>query len=950
MLLHWWNQRAKGRTVLDLEARRAAARKGLPRFRPRLEALEDRTLLSLNFQSALNLDTYAWVREHSGDGLLPRDPLDISRNDDPQVTLQYNWNQGRSPDAVALGDFNGDGNTDIAVADFNALALGKISVFLGNSNGDGSFAHTQPVVDLTTSPQMIQLLDSGGIAPVGLVAARLRGSSAPVDLIVVNRGDDFGVGANVSVLLGKGDGNFDAPQSFDAGPFPTALAVGDFNGDGNLDVVVANRTVFPGRATVLFGDGKGGFSSSVSVGLFDVSELPESVAVGDFGNGHLDFVVANASSNNVTVVLGNGDGTFGSATIYATDATPVGVAVADLDGDGKLDIVTANNGGNDVSILFGNGDGTFDPTQTVNFPAGLTPTSIVVGNFDGNGNGLAVTNGQDSSANGNTVTVLPFNKGHGSRTDLLSSPSIFRAGETPVAIAAAPLRASMPNVTDLVVANFGSTLDRGSLSVFLNDSHAVFPTPGSFATGLQPDSVAVGDFNGDGVPDFVTANAGSGDLSVWLNDKSDSRGPGFNFVSLTDNSGNAITLNTLGIDPKKVIVGDFNNDGHPDIAVADFGDFGAVPGNVTVFINTGDPNHPFSNDPQFVLQPTTSDTAYQNTYVLDMAAGEFNGDGNLDVALLLFKADALTNPFRIAVLFGDGKGNLSPQAGKDNTLLPDGTNPTAIAVADFNGDGKADIAVTNFQDNANDDTLGVLFGSGDGKFGSLASYRAGTHVSSIAVASLRGDGRTDIVVTNENFPGGVTVFLNDGNGSFSKSNTYFAGTNPASILVQDLNGDGIPDIAVANLNGDSVTVRFGHPDSGDSSHGDGTFTDSVAYVTGGLPVSIAAGDFFNHMDGRLDLVTADNASNDVSVLENIGPAPGSGGGAAAPRLGPQSASGDLVPFSVADWFMVRGVTDQEIAAVVEHAHARARPDQWHPAIHRPRMEDKGLFADLWKER
>src|SRR5262249_44327363 len=163
--------------------------------------------------------------------------------------------------------------------------------------------------------------------------------------------------------------------------------------------------------------------------------------------------------------------------------------------------------------------------------------------------------------------------------------------------------------------------------------------------------------------------------------------------------------------------------------------------------------------------------------------------GNPDVAILFLKTDVLVNPFRIAVLFGDGKGNLSPQSGKDITELSTGTNPTAIAVADFNRDGKTDIVVTNFKDDPNADSLGVLFGNGDGKFGSLTGYQAGSHVSAAAVGSLRGDDRIDIVVTNENFPGGVTVFLNDGNGAFSRSNTYFAGTNPHSIVLADLNGD-----------------------------------------------------------------------------------------------------------------------------------------------------------------
>ncbi len=446
MALRFWHQWLRNLPAPKQTISRPAARQR-PRLRPCLEALEDRTLLSLDFNSALNLDTYAWVKLHTGDPLLPLDPIPKTIGD-LQDTIKYNWNQGRSPDAVAIGDFNGDGNPDIAVADFNAGNQGKISILLGS--GDGSFAHTQPVVDLTTNPQRIGLLDSGGIAPVALVAARLRGPNAPLDLIVANRGID-GLFANVSVLLGNGDGNFQAPKPFEAGLAPTALAVGDFNGDGNLDVVVADRTFLPGTATVLFGDGNGGFSSSVSLGLDTASSFsfyPESVAVGDFyGDGHLDFVTANSGSNNVTVVRGNGDGTFRSAVSYGTDTAPVSVAVADMNGDGRLDIITANNGGDDVSILFQNPDGSYPINSPLIFPAGLTPTAVVVGNFDGAGPGLAVTNGQDSAASGNAVAILRFNPSHNpDNSDLLLPPTFYRTGQHPVSVAAAHLRPGMPGV------------------------------------------------------------------------------------------------------------------------------------------------------------------------------------------------------------------------------------------------------------------------------------------------------------------------------------------------------------------------------------------------------------------------------------------------------------------------------------------------------------------------
>src|SRR5262249_39607323 len=159
-----------------------------------------------------------------------------------------------------------------------------------------------------------------------------------------------------------------------------------------------------------------------------------------------------------------------------------------------------------------------------------------------------------------------------------------------------------------------------------------------FPAGLQPSSVAVGDFNGDGLPDFVVANLGSSDLSVWLDDPDN---VGANFLPLTDKDGIPIPLLTRGLNPRKVVVGDFNGDKRLDIAVANFGDYGIQKGSVTAFLNTGDAAHPFSNDQVTQLVPNGI------VYLLDMATGHFGGDPNRDdVAVLFF--DAIRNEYGLA--------------------------------------------------------------------------------------------------------------------------------------------------------------------------------------------------------------------------------------------------------------------------------------------------------------
>jgi hypothetical protein len=171
------------------------------------------------------------------------------------------------------------------------------------------------------------------------------------------------------------------------GTNPASVAVGDFNGDGKLDLAVANSA--SNNVSVLLGNGDGTFQAAVN---YAVGTNPASVAVGDLnGDGKLDLAVANIGSNNVSVLLGNGDGTFKAAVNYAVGSSPYSVAVGDFNGDGKLDLAVANPGSNNVSVLLGNGDGTFQ--TAVNYAVGSYPYSVAVGDFDGDGRmDLAVAN------------------------------------------------------------------------------------------------------------------------------------------------------------------------------------------------------------------------------------------------------------------------------------------------------------------------------------------------------------------------------------------------------------------------------------------------------------------------------------------------------------------------------------------------------------------------------
>jgi hypothetical protein len=248
------------------------------------------------------------------------------------------YNTGQGPQGLAVGDLRGNGRLDIVTANTSA----SVSVLLGN--GDGTF---QPAANFAT----------GGIGTQFVALGQLR-HGGPLDVITANPGS-----ATVSVLLGNGDGTFRSAVQYAVGLHerPVAVAVGDFTGDGipdliTVDVPQARHEGFDSYS-LLVGNGDGTFKTAVTHIL---STVPSSLAAGDFtGNGHLSIAIR--TSGGVMVLVGNGNGTFQAPVFYAADPhSPVSsILVSDLAGTGKLDLATANSATNTVSVLLGNGNGTF---------------------------------------------------------------------------------------------------------------------------------------------------------------------------------------------------------------------------------------------------------------------------------------------------------------------------------------------------------------------------------------------------------------------------------------------------------------------------------------------------------------------------------------------------------------------------------------------------------------
>ena len=239
---------------------------------------------------------------------------------------------GVTPQSVVVGDFNGDGYTDLAVANADS---NSVSLLLGG--GDGSFKQ----------PANLPV----GTEPRALAAGDFNGDRFP-DLVAVGSVFEFN---NVAVLLGGAGGAFTGPTYFDAGEAPVSVAVGDFNRDGNQDLAVVNANFV--TVSVLLGVGDGTFSAPTD---FATGPAPFAVAVDDFnGDDDPDVAVANdtgstrPASNTVSVLLGGAGGSFTGPTTYPAGLTPLGVAVGDFNGDFSADLAVANANSNDVSVLIG---------------------------------------------------------------------------------------------------------------------------------------------------------------------------------------------------------------------------------------------------------------------------------------------------------------------------------------------------------------------------------------------------------------------------------------------------------------------------------------------------------------------------------------------------------------------------------------------------------------------
>jgi len=692
---------------------------------------------------------------------------------------------GQQASAAQLRDLNGDGKADLIVVNqcqVNACASGgAVDVLLGN--GDGTFqpAVTYPISDKQTTYLAIGDVDGdgkldlvvGGTNGLDLLlgngdgtfraAVKIDGSFTNDVVLTDVNGDgklDLLVAGfeTVKVLIGNGNGSFGSAVSYASGGWDAAsLAVGDVNGDGKPDVVVGNACVSSNNCPsapvigVLLANGDGTFRSALiqSAPPSFVTGTPHN-ALADFnGDGKLDLATAGS------VLLGNGDGTFQFAGPY-----PFGfggqVAVADVNADGKLDLVVT---GSEVEVLLGLGDGTFQ--VPVGYGGGSS--SVAVGDVNGDGKlDVVATNycaygscGSATSPNGSVGVLL--GNGDGS----------FQSSVTHHELSASYLVAGDLNgdgKTDLIASILGCEC----IGVELGNGDGTFQPPVMYGSGANvpyEERVAIGDVNGDGKPDLLVGIVGSNSVNVLLGNGDGTFRAGTSFAS-------------GGVSPTSLVLGDVNGDGKLDLMVTNtLLSSTGTKGGVSVFLGNGDGTF---------RTPVSYDSGADSANAV--AVADLNGDGKPDLVVANYCAVSgcsdIAGKGVLSVRLGNGDGTFGPEVNYDTF----GYHTTALSIVDINQDGKLDLLALN------DSEIVVFRGNGDGgTFQSPSAVPVPNPLQrAFALADFNGDGKLDLAIPGVLLPG-------NGDGTFRSPIQLSPIGGPTGLVAADFNGDGKPDLAINNL-------------------------------------------------------------------------------------------------------------------------------------------------------
>ncbi|MHB1935102.1 MAG: FG-GAP-like repeat-containing protein [Acidobacteriaceae bacterium] len=693
---------------------------------------------------------------------------------------------GTTPQGVAAADLNRDGFMDLVVTD---SASKNVKIFLATGPNTYAAASTLPTCT----------------DPTAVIAKDFNGDGYP-DIAVACTSNNF-----VELFLNDGTGNFGSASVTESITKPVAMFAGDFTGNGLVDLAAISGT---GGVTVYLD-----IAGSVVVKTTTLTGTLTGIVAGDFNHdGKLDIAVSDSANNNVHVLAGNGDGTFTAIGSYSTGAgtAPSGIVAADFNNDGNLDVATGNAGNNTATVLLGSPTGAL--TLQAAQATGTNPIALVTADVNSDGNPDVVAFDSPTATTGEVDVLL----GNGDGT--LQVPQAASESFKPGTLAAVA-DFNRDGKPDIALAQQNTN----QATVLLNNTLPTqYPDGRSFAAehnllngyGNFADSVAVGDFNKDGLLDIAVSYLQDNSVRVLLNNGSGAS----NF--------NPATVYAVGKQPYWIASGDLNGDGYPDLVTANTTD-----GTVSVLLNNGP-----SGNGTFAAAATY--TVGKQPY--QVAIGDVNGDGYPDLAVANYSANSVT------VLFGSKVGTFTVQP----TALATCANPYGVAIGDFKHNGFPSIAVTCYSAAATG--LEVFPNNGNGTFGAPFMTATNTHPSSLVVGDFNRDGKLDIVVGNTS-ANNISFFAGNGDNTFAAGVTSPSLNFPDSIAAGDFNGDGILDIAGVAPNFNAVEVTLGK--------GDGTFgtfqqRSAGQFTVRTQPWALAVGDFNN--DGQLDIVTA-NTFHQVNI-------------------------------------------------------------------------------------
>jgi hypothetical protein len=693
---------------------------------------------------------------------------------------------GNGPVSTAAADFNRDGRQDLAVVTANEPFLR----ILRNDNAKFTIANTFGPLP----------------SPPTAVAAGDLNVDGRAD-VVVARGDP-GPGL-VEVFLDDGLGGFASSAVQSIGSNAVAVAIGDFDGDGDPDVAAA--MMGSDSVYVFLGDGLGGLSAGIQTPL-GVGTEPRALVAGFFNaDANLDLAVANFGNSTVSILGGNGNGSFSAGPVLSVGTKPQGIAAAHLDADSHLDLVTADNGASRVSVILrDSGTGAF--LTAVGYPVGTNPTAVALADLMGaDGRAEIAVTTAGGMAGAQTLTLL-VNNGSG----VFAPEADYPVRNSPQAIT--PIDVDTDGLVDLAV----PCRSADAVVVLINRPPGPprLSAAPKVAVRDKPRSAVTGDFNRDGILDIAVANSGEDSISLLRGDGnggfSETRravgvagshpaaiGAGdFNrdgwvdlAISLPDEAPtpsvlilygsttvpgdfNTGPLVTVGGKPDDMVVGDFDRDGDPDIALCDL----IAGAQLKVLQNDPGPSFTVLTGPGLGDMPTA------------IVAVDFDRDGDLDLAV----ANAITAVVDVVKVLT----NTGSFAVTQMLTLADGDNsPLSLATGDFDADGLIDLAVAAFSS----DRLHVYrnLGTPLTPFATTpGTVDLPVFLKFVTAADVNLDGKPDLLAV----AGGLSILRGKGGLLFDPAETVVARDEPAAAVVGDFNRDGRPDVAVVNEGSDDVSL------------------------------------------------------------------------------------------------------------------------------------------------